>query len=79
MSEILKIGSDKLAMHVSVNSKSREMPEQATVSDLIAALQLGEKRVAVEVNAELVARAEWPKFVLKDGDKIEVVTFVGGG
>jgi len=62
-----------------VNSKPQELPEAATVADLIEQMKLGEKRVAVEVNTELVTKTEWKSHRLKDGDKVEVVTFVGGG
>jgi sulfur carrier protein len=62
-----------------VNSKQQEMPGGATVLALLEVLKLTEKRVAVEVNAELVTKAEWAGFTLKEGDKVEVVSFVGGG
>ncbi|HYF49269.1 MAG TPA: sulfur carrier protein ThiS [Planctomycetota bacterium] len=66
-------------MTIVVNSKPQELPEAATVADLIEQMKLGEKRVAVEVNTELVTKTEWKSHRLKDGDKVEVVTFVGGG
>jgi sulfur carrier protein len=62
-----------------VNSKEQTVPERSTVADLIAQLQLTQKRVAVEVNAELVTKAEWNQFEIKAGDRIEIVSFVGGG
>jgi thiamine biosynthesis protein ThiS len=37
------------------------------------------ERVAVELNREIVPRADWPKAALRDGDKLEIVHFVGGG
>ena len=66
-------------MQIIVNSKPQELPEKASVADLIEVLKLGEKKVAVEVNAELVTKAEWKTHILNSGDKVEVVTFVGGG
>jgi len=66
-------------MTVIVNSKPEEVPDGATVAGLLAQLKLTEKRVAVESNKELVTRTEWATHILKNGDKIEIVSFVGGG
>jgi len=66
-------------MTVTVNGKPQALPDSATVAQLVEALGFGEKRVAVEVNLALVTKKEWPATILKDGDKIEVVSFVGGG
>jgi thiazole synthase len=52
---------------------------QATVRDLLAQLKLGDVRVAVEVNGEIVPKAGHATHPLASGDRIEVVTFVGGG
>jgi sulfur carrier protein len=67
------------AVVIQVNSKAQELPSGATVKALLELLQMTQKRVAVEVNAELVTKNEWPQFTLKDGDKVEIVSFVGGG
>ncbi len=66
-------------MNVSVNDESVEIQEGATVVDLLAQLGLGERRVAVERNLEIVPRALHAETVLSDGDRLEVVTLVGGG
>jgi sulfur carrier protein len=66
-------------MKVHVNGESKDLPDGATVARLIQSLALGGARVAVEVNKELVVRKAWDAHVLKDGDRVEVVTFVGGG
>lgn len=66
-------------MTVFVNSKQEEIADGATVAALLTQLKVGEKRVAVEVNKQLVTRAEWATHNLKNGDRIEVVSFVGGG
>jgi sulfur carrier protein len=62
-----------------VNSKEQSMADGATVATLLEQLQLMQKRVAVEVNAELVTKAEWASFQFKSGDRVEIVSFVGGG
>jgi sulfur carrier protein len=66
-------------MQVTVNDEPRRLPAGATVADLVATLGLGPRRVAVEVNREIVARATYTSTVLNDGDTIEIIHFVGGG
>ena len=66
-------------MNVIVNGKPTELSHAATVAALVEHLQLGAKRVAVEVNKDLVVKNEWPAKVLKEGDQVEIVSFVGGG
>lgn len=66
-------------MTVHVNGASKQLPDGATVARLVETLALGGVRLAVEVNKELVVRKVWAAHVLKDGDRVEVVTFVGGG
>jgi sulfur carrier protein len=66
-------------MTVHVNGQAKELETSATVAALVEALGLGQKRVAVEVNKELVVKKEWSAKVLCDGDRVEVVSFVGGG
>ena len=65
-------------MKVVVNGDQRELPEGASVTALLADLKLTPDKVAVEVNRRLV-RADKYDQPLKEGDVIEVVTFVGGG
>lgn len=66
-------------MHVTVNGESRELPTGATVRTLIESLGLAGKACAAEVNAELVPFRKHTETELKDGDRIEIVTLVGGG
>lgn len=66
-------------IHVVVNGESHEIPAGTTVSELIARLGLGGKPVAVERNREVVPRARHPETPLAEGDRLELVTFVGGG
>ncbi len=66
-------------MTVNVNGEAKQLSDGATVARLIDSLALGGARVAVEVNEELVVRKAWETHALKDGDRVEVVTFVGGG
>lgn len=66
-------------MRVRVNEQDLELPEGATVRELLDRLQLPSTRVAVEVNRGIVRRADHPTTRLADGDAVEVVTLVGGG
>jgi thiamine biosynthesis protein ThiS len=66
-------------MQVTVNDEPRRLPPGATVADLVTSLGLGPRRIAVEVNREIVARATYAATVLHDGDTIEIIHFVGGG
>lgn len=66
-------------MRVIVNGEEREIEEGATVSDLLRLLAHAPERVAVELNREVVRRALWAETPLGEGDRVEVVHFVGGG
>ena len=64
---------------VTVNGEPRALPAGSTVADLVAALGLRAAQVAVERNQQLVRRAEHATTALAEGDRLEVVTFFGGG
>jgi thiamine biosynthesis protein ThiS len=66
-------------MNVFVNGESRPCDEGATVRSLLRGLDLPESRVAVERNRALVRKTDYADTALADGDRIEIVTFVGGG
>lgn len=66
-------------MTVVVNDEARALPEGSSVADLVRKLGLERAACAVEVNRRLVPKAEHPLSGLKDGDRVEVVTLVGGG
>jgi len=62
-----------------VNGKPTVCGAAAKVSDLLAELKLAPIRVAVEINEELVPRKAFAQTTLHEGDRVEIVTFVGGG
>lgn len=64
---------------VMVNGDARAVPAGTTVGELLVVLGLGGRRVAVERNKEVVPRAAHGATALADGDRLELVTFVGGG
>ena len=65
-------------MTVNVNGDARELPEGETIRALVARYNLTPEKVAIELNRRLV-RTEKYETPLKDGDEVEIVTFVGGG
>ncbi len=66
-------------MKVRINGAEKDVPEELTVRDLIVHLGLGDGPVAVEMNREIVPRAEHATRRVSGGDTIEIVHFVGGG
>ena len=64
---------------LTVNGEQRDVPEGATVADLIRELGLGTAACAAEVNRQLVPRREHADRSLREGDVVELVTLVGGG
>jgi sulfur carrier protein len=67
------------AMDLQINGEPRNFPDGLTVASLVAHLGMKADRVAVELNLEIVPRANWDAIALKNGDKLEIVHFVGGG
>jgi thiamine biosynthesis protein ThiS len=66
-------------MTLTINGEAREFSSISTLSDLVAQLGMKADRVAIELNRELVPRDRWSATQLSDGDKLEIVHFVGGG
>ena len=68
-----------MAVQVIVNDEARTLAAGATVADLVAALGLGPRRIAVEVNRAVVPRTDYGATALREGDRVEIIHFVGGG
>ncbi|MEJ2438659.1 MAG: sulfur carrier protein ThiS [Gammaproteobacteria bacterium] len=66
-------------MEIIVNGNTRSVPEGYTAAQLVEALALGERRIAMEVNEEIVPRSHYPQYQFASGDRIEIVHAVGGG
>jgi len=64
---------------ITVNGKQRPIEPGTTISGLIEQLGFADQRVAVERNRDVVPRADHATTLIADGDRIELVTFVGGG
>lgn len=68
-----------LSMKILVNGSDREVAKACSIADLLRELQIDQKYVAVERNLKLVCREEHATEQLAEGDRLEVVTLVGGG
>jgi thiamine biosynthesis protein ThiS len=66
-------------MKLIINGEEREFPSLSSLSDLLTQLGMKPDRVAVELNRDLVPRTRWDATPLSEGDKLEIVHFVGGG
>jgi sulfur carrier protein len=66
-------------MQVTINGQPRQLPDRATIAELLGELHLTGKPVAVEVNLDLVPRQRHAEHRLAEGDRLEIVTLVGGG
>jgi thiamine biosynthesis protein ThiS len=66
-------------MQIVLNGEAFETTAGGTIETLLQQLDISRERVAVEHNADIVPKADYEKQLLSDGDKIEIVHFVGGG
>ncbi len=66
-------------MQIQVNGKQREVEAKVSIAELLKQMELDPRYLAVERNLELVPRAEHAETPLAEGDRLEVVTLVGGG
>jgi thiamine biosynthesis protein ThiS len=65
---------------VQINGQQREFSGTSVrLSELVEQLSLAPQRIAIEVNREIVRRADWAQREVSDGDRVEIVHFVGGG
>jgi thiamine biosynthesis protein ThiS len=66
-------------MTITLNGDKHELPAPVSVSALLQELEIDARRVAVELNLAVVKKAAYDSSVIKDGDEVEIVNFVGGG
>lgn len=62
-----------------LNGEAREAPAEINLDHLLELFSLPSQRVAIELNKAVIRRVDWPQTAVADGDRIEVVHFVGGG
>lgn len=68
-----------IQMNILLNGEHRAVPADTTAAQLIAMLELDGKRLAVEINEEIVPRSRYVTHQLQAGDKVEIVHAIGGG
>lgn len=66
-------------MKVMINGEEKNFLESKTLQEILKELKVEDKVMAIAVNMEIVKKEKWREFVPKDGDKIEMLTFVAGG
>ena len=66
-------------IQIQFNGQPHQVQAGATIEQLLQQFKMEPRYVAVEVNLALVPRGQHAQYVLKDGDRLEVVTLVGGG
>ena len=66
-------------MNITVNDEPRALESAKTLAGLVESLGLDPRKVAVERNLEIVPRSAYGRTALTDGDRIEIVHFIGGG
>ena len=66
-------------MKVIINGQTREFPQNITLQGILKELSLEDKVMAAAVNMNIVKQDAWSNYVVKEGDKLELLDFVGGG
>lgn len=66
-------------MQIKINGETKNIEEGESIQSLVEQLALASDRLAIELNSEVVRRADWSSVSLKEGDRVEIVHFVGGG
>jgi len=67
-------------VQVHINGEQREFGDNSLrLSELVEKLSLAPQRIAIEVNRQIVRRTDWEQTEVIEGDKVEIVHFVGGG
>ena len=64
---------------IKVNGKLKSIPDNFKISDLVKELKIPLKKVAIELNQEIIDKKKTSKIILKKNDNIEIVHFIGGG
>ena len=67
------------SMKIVVNGETREFNEGVTLLEVLQSLSLEDKVMAAAVNMNIVKQDDWKSYIIKDGDKLELLDFVGGG
>ena len=66
-------------MKIIINGKTKEIPNEVNIIELLESFSLPKERVAIELNKQVVRKKDWENIKITDDDRIEVIHFVGGG
>ena len=66
-------------MNITLNGEKRSVDPDSSIERLVQSLGLQDKRIAVEVNRDIVPRSEYGTYILNDDDSVEIVNAIGGG
>ena len=66
-------------MLITLNGKEKSLNENTILKHLIEELGIADKRIAVEINQEIIPKSEYANYAIRDGDTIEIVHAIGGG
>jgi len=66
-------------MKIIINGKEKDFPKDTTLDEVLKVLNLDGKVMAAAVNMDIVKQDDWKKYIINDGDKLELLDFVGGG
>ncbi|HMB58157.1 MAG TPA: sulfur carrier protein ThiS [Arenimonas sp.] len=66
-------------MHILLNGESRELPDASSVAQMLELLGYGARRVAIELNREVVPKSRHGEQMLVEGDRVEIIQAIGGG
>ena len=70
---------DNKKINIILNGQKVEIPYGLSLSEFLATYKIDLRRVAVELNLDIVEKSNYTSTLLEDGDKLEVISFVGGG
>jgi thiamine biosynthesis protein ThiS len=73
------LGQYPLFVLITLNGERHELAGPVTITDLLAQLQIDPRRVAVELNLVILKRGSFETTLVREGDEVEIVNFVGGG
>ncbi|MFZ3064172.1 MAG: sulfur carrier protein ThiS [Nitrospirota bacterium] len=66
-------------MQITINGEKKTIDNNTTLAALLNELNIDSQRVAVELNRNIIDKADYSKTILKDNDSLEIVSFIGGG
>ena len=66
-------------MKITINGETQEFQDSLSIKDLLTTLEVDSAKVAIECNLEIIPKGHYSDIIVQDGDKIEIVHFIGGG